>query len=83
MQPAQDQAFFSRLWERIFKFGLGDTALHIATSLFTLVLMAVVIFVMSGFYTSSQGRAASDRYWSLMQPASSGICNSANILLSK
>lgn len=61
MQPAQDQAFFSRLWERIFKFGLGDTALRIATSLFTLVLMAVVIFVMSRFYTSSQGRAASDK----------------------
>ncbi|MFN2304858.1 MAG: LysM peptidoglycan-binding domain-containing M23 family metallopeptidase [Anaerolineales bacterium] len=41
---------FVRFWRRLRHFGLGDSALRIATALTTAVLILVVIWVMNSFY---------------------------------
>lgn len=51
---------FGRFWNNLVRFGFGEAAQRIATSVLTLLLILVVIFVMGRFYSTEEGTAASD-----------------------
>jgi hypothetical protein len=55
----EHQNFMVRLWAKLLQFGLGESALRLATGALSLILVGVVIFVMSRFYTTEEGAAAS------------------------
>ncbi|MCL4559777.1 MAG: peptidoglycan DD-metalloendopeptidase family protein [Chloroflexi bacterium] len=44
----------TRIWERLVKLGLGETALRIVTSVVSIALFLVVIWIMANFYLKGQ-----------------------------
>ncbi len=60
----------SRMWVALQKFGWGDTVLRFTTGALTLILVLIVIFVMSRFYTTHEGETASAKILVESQPTS-------------
>ena len=55
--PSEPNQPLQRLWARLVSFGMADRVLRAASAVFTALLLAGVVLILSRFSASARGRA--------------------------